>query len=182
MEPDQINIDQLVNSLPEDDGTSAEVLSPEQIVSENAAVDEAQVAYEQEIDQEASEDPRDKENWGVRGLVKEAGSIISGGIQDTMSSISTFPERTVDALSGEMQREKEEKGYYQPEFDPFTGGGNPIITKTWWGKLARGVVHFGTLAGASVLAAKGAVAAGIPLAGTAAAKLLGAPSLSLIHI
>ena len=92
MEPDQINIDQLVNSLPEDDGTSAEVLSPEQIVSENAPVDEAQVAYEQEIDQEASEDPRDKENWGVRGLVKEAGSIISGGIQDTMSSISTFPE------------------------------------------------------------------------------------------
>tara|TARA_B100000482_G_scaffold192480_1_gene181013 strand:- start:21 stop:3761 length:3741 start_codon:yes stop_codon:yes gene_type:complete len=177
MEPDQINIDQLAQEQPEDDGTSADILSPEQIVSENEAVDKAQVAYEQEIEQEASEDPRDKENWGVRGLVKEAGSIISGGIQDTVSSISTFPERTVDALSGEMQREKEEKGYYQPEFDPFGGGANPIITKTWWGKLARGVVHFGTLAGASVLAAKGAVAAGIPLAGTAAAKLLGAPSL-----
>jgi len=161
---------------PEDE---REGYSVEQLVSDQQARSDAEVGYEEEIQQEsdAIEDPRDQDQWGVKGFVKELGSVVSGGIQDTASSISTFPERTIDAISGEMQREKEEKGYYQPEFDPLGGGGNPIITKTWWGKLARGVVHFGTLAGATVLAAKGAAVAGIPLAGTAATKLLGAPSL-----
>jgi len=161
---------------PEDE---REGYSVEQLVSDQQARADAEIGYEEEIQEEsdAIEDPRDEDQWGVKGLVKELGSVVSGGIQDTASSISTFPERTIDAISGEMQREKEEKGYYQPEFDPLGGGGNPIITKTWWGKLARGVVHFGTLAGATVLAAKGAAVAGIPLAGTAAAKLLGAPSL-----
>ena len=161
---------------PEDE---REGYSVEQLVSDQQARSDAEVGYEEEIQEEsdAIEDPRDQDQWGVKGFVKELGSVVSGGIQDTASSISTFPERTIDAISGEMQREKEEKGYYQPEFDPLGGGGNPIITKTWWGKLARGVVHFGTLAGATVLAAKGAAVAGIPLAGTAAAKLLGAPSL-----
>ena len=161
---------------PEDE---REGYSVEELVSDQQARSDAEVGYEEEIQQEsdAIEDPRDQDQWGVKGFVKELGSVVSGGIQDTASSISTFPERTIDAISGEMQREKEEKGYYQPEFDPLGGGGNPIITKTWWGKLARGVVHFGTLAGATVLAAKGAAVAGIPLAGTAAAKLLGAPSL-----
>ena len=161
---------------PEDE---REGYSVEQLVSDQQARADAEIGYEEEIQEEsdAIEDPRDQDQWGVKGFVKELGSVVSGGIQDTASSISTFPERTIDAISGEMQREKEEKGYYQPEFDPLGGGGNPIITKTWWGKLARGVVHFGTLAGATVLAAKGAAVAGIPLAGTAAAKLLGAPSL-----
>ena len=161
---------------PEDE---REGYSVEQLVSDQQARSDAEIGYEGEIQEEsdAIEDPRDQDQWGVKGFVKELGSVVSGGIQDTASSISTFPERTIDAISGEMQREKEEKGYYQPEFDPLGGGGNPIITKTWWGKLARGVVHFGTLAGATVLAAKGAAVAGIPLAGTAAAKLLGAPSL-----
>ena len=161
---------------PEDE---REGYSVEQLVSDQQARSDAEVGYEEEIQEEsdAIEDPRDQDQWGVKGFVKELGSVVSGGIQDTASSISTFPERTIDAISGEMQREKEEKGYYQPEFDPLGGGGNPIITKTWWGKLARGVVHFGTLAGATVLAAKGAAVAGIPLAGTAATKLLGAPSL-----
>ena len=44
--------------------------------------------------------------------------------------------------------------------------------------MLRGTVHFGTMAGATVLAAKGAVAAGAPLGIAAGAKaLLGAPSL-----
>ena len=163
----------------DEDDKPSELGSLEQTIAEQQQVADSVTDYENEIQQESDdlEDPRDQENWGVKGFVKELGSIVSGGIQDTASSISTFPERTMDAISGEMQREKEEKGYYQPEFDPLGGGGNPIITKTWWGKLARGVVHFGTLAGATVLGAKGLAAAGVPLAGTAAAKLLGAPSL-----
>ena len=40
---------------------------------------------------------------------------IRKGIQDTASSIQTFPERVVDTLSGEVQREKKEKDLYRPE-------------------------------------------------------------------
>ena len=49
-----------------------------------------------------------------------------------------------------MQREKEEKGYYRPEWDPFVDHDDPIITKTWWGKLLRGTVHFGSMAAAII--------------------------------
>jgi len=113
------------------------------------------------------DDPRNKENWGVSGIAKELQSVVSGGLQDTASSIATFPERTADALSGEMQKEKKEKGYYRPDWHPFTDYDNPIITKTWWGKLARGVVHFGSLAAAIIPAAKFTAARmGITTAGT----------------
>ncbi len=112
-------------------------------------------------------DPRDAEQWGFKALVKEGQSILSGGLQDTASSIVTFPERTIDAFSGEMADEKETEGEYRPDWDPFTDYDNPIITKTWWGKLARGVVHFGSLAAAIIPAAKlTAARMGITTAGT----------------
>lgn len=60
-------------------------------------------------------DPRNSDTWGAKALIKEGQSILSGGLQDTASSIATFPERTVDALSGEMQRQREETGMYQPD-------------------------------------------------------------------
>ena len=107
------------------------------------------------------EDPRDADTWGAKALIKEGQSILSGGLQDTASSIATFPERTVDALSGEMQREKEEKGFYKPEWTPFDSYDNPIETKTWWGKQLRGLVHFGSMAVGTVLAAKGLAATGL---------------------
>ena len=117
-----------------EDDKPTEFTSLENSLSEQdqRAAEEQTFATELQEESDALADPRDEENWGVKGLVKELGSVVSGGLQDTASSISTFPERTIDALSGEMQREKEEKGYYQPEFDPLGGGGNPIITKTWW--------------------------------------------------
>ena len=143
----------------------------------------AQVAkQEEETEQQAlstQEDPRNAEKWGFKALVKEGQSIVSGGLQDTASSATTFAERTKEALDGTMQKEIEEQGYYKPDWDPFVNKDNPIETKTWWGKQLRGLVHFGSLAAGTILAAKGAVAAGIPVAGGAAAKLLG---LSLIHI
>ena len=114
-----------------------------------------QVTQSEETQAKAEQDdPRNKENWGFKGLVKEGQSILSGGLQDTASSIATFPERTVDALSGEMARERKEKGYYRPDWHPFTNYDNPIETKTWWGKLLRGVVHFGSLAAAIIPTAK----------------------------
>ena len=156
-------------------------LSVDESLAQSAAMEQEEADYQNNLDAEADalEDPRDSERWGVKGVLKELASIPSGGIQDTLSSGTTFAERTIDAVTGQRQKEIEEQGYYQPDFDPFTNNGqSEIITKTWWGKLARGVVHFGTMAGATVLAAKGAAAAGIGLGiGASAKALLGANSL-----
>ena len=124
------------------------------------------------------EDPRNADTWGIKALAKEGQSILSGGLQDTASSLATFPERTIDALSGEMKREKDMLGEYKPEWQPFDSYDDPIITKTWWGKLLRGTVHFGSMAAGTVLAAKGLAAAGVPLLGVGAAKLLGLGSVT----
>ena len=99
-------------------------------------------------------DPRDADTWGLKALAKEGQSILTGGLQDTASSIMTFPERTADAFTGEISRERKEKGYYRPEWDPLVDHDNPIVTKTWWGKLLRGAVHFGSLAAAIIPTAK----------------------------
>tara|TARA_R100001594_G_scaffold81171_1_gene115710 strand:+ start:383 stop:4072 length:3690 start_codon:yes stop_codon:yes gene_type:complete len=110
-------------------------------------------------------DPRTADKWGLKAYAKEFQSIGTGGIQDTASSILTFPERTVDAITGEISREREEKGYYRPEWDPLVDHDNPIITKTWWGKLLRGTVHFGTMAAAIIPTAK-VTAARLGITGT----------------
>ena len=142
---------------------------------------EKQQRQEEEVqaeEQAVSEqiDPRNAETWGAKALIKEGQSILSGGLQDTASSLATFPERTIDALSGEMQREKQEKGFYKPEFTPFDSYDNPIETKTWWGKQLRALVHFGTLAVGAVGAAKAVAATGLI---TVPAGLVGLTSSSL---
>ncbi len=128
-------------------------------------------AQKQAVEQEATqkeeqalaqqEDPRNSETWGAKAFIKEGQSILSGGLQDTASSIATFPERTADALSGEMQEQREATGTYKPDWTPFDSYDNPIETKTWWGKQLRGLVHFGSLAAGTILAAKGVAATGI---------------------
>ena len=127
------------------------------------AQERAQETLEQQDKQAVAEqeDPRNAENWGAKALIKEGQSILSGGLQDTASSIATFPERTIDALSGEMQQQREETGEYRPDFSPFGAYDNPIETRTWWGKQLRGLVHFGTLAAGTVVAAKAAAATGV---------------------
>ena len=126
----------------------------------DGAIQQEQAAEEQQVKDEL-EDPRDAGTWGAKALIKEGQSILSGGLQDTASSIATFGERTVDALSGEMSREIEEKGFYKPEWTPFDSYDNPIETKTWWGKQLRALVHFGSLTAGTILAAKGIAATGM---------------------
>ena len=128
------------------------------IAEENAAEQEAK-AEEQAVDEQV--DPRNSDTWGAKALIKEGQSILSGGLQDTASSIATFGERTVDAFSGEMQRQQEETGSYRPDFSPFGAYDNPIETKTWWGKQLRGLVHFGSLAAGTILTAKAVAATGV---------------------
>ena len=156
---------------------AAESLDQQLDQAEQARQVEQNISEEDQQTQAELDDPRNEERWGLKAVAKELQSVVTGGIQDTLSSVATFPERTIDAVNGNMLKEKREQGFYKPDWSPFNSYDNPIITRTWWGKLARGTVHFGTLAAGTVLAAKGAVAAGIPIAGVAATKLLGAPSL-----
>ena len=147
---------------------------------QNEATAEAkQVEYDTEqkaLTEQA--DPREADQWGLKAVAKEAQSAVTGGFQDTASSVTTFPERTIDALSGEMAKEKKEKGFYEPDWQPFNSYSDPIVTKTWWGNLMRGAVHFGTMAVGTVAAAKGLAVTGIPLLAGGATALLKAGSLT----
>ena len=127
------------------------------------AEEKSKQAVEQVEQQAADEtyDPRNADTWGAKALIKEGQSILSGGLQDTASSLATFPERTIDALSGEMKEQKLNTGEYRPDWTPFDSYDNPIETKTWWGKQLRGLIHFGSMAAGTILAAKGAVATGL---------------------
>ena len=119
---------------------------------------EQQVQMEAEDKQATAEimDPRNKKNFGgVRGVAKELGSAIGGGLQDTASSVVTLPERAIDMFSGEMVEEGKTKEGYKAEWDDwFVDDEDPIETKTWWGGALRGLVHFGSMAAAIVPAAK----------------------------
>tara|TARA_R100001530_G_scaffold28100_2_gene22311 strand:+ start:1081 stop:4866 length:3786 start_codon:yes stop_codon:yes gene_type:complete len=109
------------------------------------------------------DDPRNKENWGAGGVIKELQSAFAGGIQDTASSAVTLPERILDTMTGEIQEEQKE-GKYDTEWDDwFVDDDNPIETKTWWGGLIRSATHFGTMGAAIVAAAPAAGAAGTAL-------------------
>ena len=132
------------------------------------------------------EDPRNKENWGVGGVVKEVQSALLGGVQDTASSAVTLPERVLDAFSGEIQEEQKD-GKYDTEWDDwFTDDENPIETKTWWGGLLRSATHFGTMGLAIVKAAPaigvGATAIGAGRAVTAVGGLVANQWLELLQL
>ena len=64
------------------------------------------------IQNEAEEltDPRGEGSWGFKAVAKELQSALTGGVQDTATSVATFAERTADALSGEMQEGVKKKG------------------------------------------------------------------------
>ena len=157
MDPDY-NIDEgLVDNLA-DKAQQASDEYRNQVIQEELAASKEKQEEEQALS--VQKDPRNADTWDIRGLAKEAQSIISGGLQDTASSIATFPERTFDAFSGEMQRQNQNGGY-RPDWSPFGGYDNPIETKTWWGKQLRGLVHFGSLSVGALLAAKGIAATGI---------------------
>ena len=146
------------------DNLEQEALNISDAYNQRRQAEEASIQAEEQVEQQAADvryDPRDADTWGAKALIKEGQSILSGGLQDTASSLATFPERTADALSGEMQRQRLETGRYRPDWTPFNSYDNPIETKTWWGKQLRGLIHFGSMAAGTILAAKGAVATGL---------------------
>ena len=131
----------------------------------------AAMQAEEEQAQSEFDDPRNKPGGGgFKGAIKEVQSAIGGGLQDTASSIVTFPERAIDMFSGEMQEEQATEEGYGAEWDDwFVDDANPIETKTWWGGALRSLVHFGSLAAAIVPAAG---AAGVGAATTVAGSLV----------
>ena len=149
-------------------------------IEQSDELQEQQVAEDATIQAE-QDDPRNREQWGLPGVAEELKSAVLGGVQDTASSIQTFPERAIDTLTGQVSKEKKEKGYYQPEWTPFVNEEDPIITKTWWGQMLRGVVHFGTMA-AGVTAATSAAGVTAPawLSGMAGYGLIRAAGIGAI--
>ena len=151
------------------------------IAEENARQEEVQAVEQQQTDtaaQYAAEqaDPRNKDQWGVGGVVKELQSAFLGGLQDTASSVVTAPERLLDVASGEMQQESKDSKYTAEWDDWFVNDKNPIETKTWWGGLIRSATHFGSLgvgiAAVAPLAGAGATAIGLGRGVTAVGGLL----------
>ena len=145
--PNDVDTDALIESANQDE----QYLLEEQ--QRRAAQNQAEQLEQEELEQAKAEqkDPRNKESGGgFAGNVKEVSSIVTGGLQDTASSITTFPERVVDMLNGEMVREGEN---YRPDWDPFVDEDNPIESRTWWGGALRGFVHFGSMAGLTAAAA-----------------------------
>ena len=51
--------------------------------AEQREAQEKAIAQENEQAAEEIADPRNAENWGMKGLIKEGQSILTGGIQDT---------------------------------------------------------------------------------------------------
>jgi hypothetical protein len=127
---------------------------------------QAELLQQQEQAAAAQQDPRNEEGGGgIRGITKEIGAAIGGGLQDTASSVVTLPERAIDMFSGEMEEEGQTDEGYKAEWDDwFVDDDNPIETKTWWGGALRSLVHFGSLVPASLVALK---AAGLGAVGTA---------------
>ena len=120
-------------------------------------IEQARVAAEQAKQQQAlqkdSHAAKPAQEFGAKENMKEIGNALVGGVRDTVSSIATAPERAADMANGQMAKEGDN---YRPDWNPLDSGGgdhNPI-TKTWWGQMLRGGVHFGTTA----LAITGAVA------------------------
>ena len=147
-----------------------------QNIEQRTATAEAAEAKDAQYKAE-QEDPRNKENWGIGGVVKELQSAFGGGLQDTASSIATLGERVIDTATGEMQEETKDGGKYTAEWDDFfVDDANPIETKTWWGGLIRSATHFGSMGVAIVKAAPalgvGATAIGAGRAVTAVGGLV----------
>ena len=148
-------------------GLASDATQIEQTVEEHRKRREAEALasqQEQAADAQAlaeQQDPRNAKQWGVGAVAKELSSAVTGGITSAAGSVATFPERTVDALSGEMAEVGVKN--YRPDWNPFVDYDNPIETKTWWGDLLKNGIHFGVLAGGTVATTDAIDGAGLTL-------------------
>ena len=151
-DPNSVDRDALLESAAQD----AQYRELEEKKRQRDAEEQSKMEAEEVQAQAELKDVRNQKNFGgIRGIGKELGAAIGGGLQDTASSVVTLPERAIDMFSGEMVEEGKTKEGYKAEWDDwFVKDENPIETKTWWGSALRGLVHFGSMAAAIIPAAK----------------------------
>ena len=130
-----------------------------------------QEAERLQAEQEDPHGTKDPSQFGLKENLTEFKNAVLGGARDTGSSFVTLPERAVDIVSGEMVKEIQETGDYEPDFNPLGGDLNPV-TKTWWGSFLRTGVHFGTMA-IPIVGWGGAAAKGTGLLSVAAKATIG---------
>ena len=106
---------------------------------------EAAALAQRQAELEDSHSAKDAKDFGLKENIAELKNAVVGGLRDTGSSILTAPERIIDMATGEMAEQAKEEGGYVPDWNPLGEDLNPE-TKTWWGGLIRGGVHFGSMA------------------------------------
>lgn len=177
--PDMVHDQELLDNIQAEHDEYQETITPE--LEQQQKEEQAKAESDQQYAAEQA-DPRNQDDWGLAGVVKELQSAFGGGLQDTASSLTTLPERAVDLVSGEMGEENKTEEGYKPEWDDwFKDDDNPIETRTWWGGFIRSATHFGSMALAIIPAAKvaGVAAAGTGVTAAVRAIPFGSKALSL---
>ena len=134
----------LQDALDATSAVHADMVSEREEETKNEALQQ-QASEQRAAEKSDSHAAKDAKDFGFKENVKELTNAVVGGGRDTLSSILTAPERIMDMASGEMARQSKEEGGYVPDWNPLGNDLNPE-TKTWWGGLIRGGVHFGTMA------------------------------------
>ena len=172
MENPELDVDKL-NEIAESYGSitdkqTVEIDLENKQTVEREAKETQQEANPVEVKSEEENDPAT-----LMDYVKDTGTGVYKGLQQTASSIVTLPEQVLDFFNGEMAREGKD---YKPEWDDwFVKDDNPIETKTWWGGLVKNVTHVASLWFVPIPGVAGAVK------GTKAARLarIGAKKLKV---
>ena len=109
-----LDADEVMNS----DIESQKTFEESQQYHENREQNQNEMERQVEQRQREFDDPRNEEGGGGnRGFFKELKSAVTGGVQDTASSIITLPERAIDMFSGEMVEENKTDEGYDAESD-----------------------------------------------------------------
>ena len=147
-----------------------------EITSEDAAGSFNQQAAPQPVNpnafmaqQDVNQQLKDPSQFGPGENVIELRNAIAKGGLDAIRSGMTAPERLFDAARGE---EIGAEGY-EPEWNPMKDTPSPFV-KTWWGKIAEDITHYGSFGLGLILGTGGAIASAGPLVtGMTAAGLAG---------
>ena len=138
----ELDIDKL-NEVAESYGSIADKQTVEIDLAEKQKVESEAKEDGQEVNPVEVKSEEENDPATLMDYVKDTGTGVYKGLQQTASSLVTLPEQILDYFNGEMAREGEN---YKPEWDDwFVKDDNPIETKTWWGGLVKNVTHVASL-------------------------------------
>ena len=138
----ELDIDKL-NEVAESYGSIADKQTVEIDLAEKQKVESEAKEDGQEVNPVEVKSEEENDPATLMDYVKDTGTGVYKGLQQTASSLVTLPEQVLDYFNGEMAREGKD---YKPEWDDwFVKDDNPIETKTWWGGLVKNVTHVASL-------------------------------------